>query len=94
MDSSNAIFTSPPIPVSNTVYPGTADANGCYPGTFGVFPEDLIPQIDWDTFRGIKVKVGDDVIVVSRGQFVRAMCKMFPDFLSRFTAAKLVSGRI
>ena len=44
-------------------------------------------KINWDTFGGLDIEVGDETIHISREEFADALFKLFPNLSPKFAAA-------
>lgn len=44
-------------------------------------------KINWDTFGGLDIKIGDEVIHISKEEFADALFKLFPNLPPKFAAA-------
>jgi len=44
-------------------------------------------KLNWDTFEGLDIEVGDEVIHISKEEFADALFKLFPNLSPKFAAA-------
>jgi len=50
-------------------------------------PIDNKLKINWDTFEGLDIKIGDETIHISKEEFADALFKLFPNLSPKFAAA-------
>lgn len=46
--------------------------------------------IDWDKFEGIELKVGDEIIMITKKELEEALVKLLPGLLEKLVLAKLL----
>lgn len=68
---------------SGYVYPSAT----IVPSTFYVPTSATMSVVDWDSFRELRIRVGDKVIPVSKEQLVEVF-KLFPKLAEKFCEAR------
>lgn len=51
--------------------------------------EDIIHEIDWDKFKGINLKIGKEVIHLTKEEIFDALFKLFPNLVPKIAEALL-----
>ena len=46
-------------------------------------------KIDWDDFKGIEIKVGEETIIITKEKILDALAKLFPELTSKFAVAMI-----
>jgi len=47
------------------------------------------PTLDWDRFEGIDIKVGNEVVTLTKKEIQDALTKLFPDLVAKMVLARL-----
>jgi len=96
-----------PYPFQNTAWPGEVHL-GIDPGlqqaggnaAGGTVdwnswpPPHVNPKIDLETLQNIDLKIGGDMLTISREEFLKALLKSVPGLVEKYAAARLVEGTV